>query len=211
MICIFFILRIRNSKPKIINEGITIVDDFFNKLVRELEKRYFPNVKYYRDDKDDAAVHYAVELFNNGVDSYDMLISKLSKYCKDTKENIESIVKEFIIFEKKINETIFPEQYKDYADAECSFTYDSLQDFEQALRDFDGSYDTKNLPWGDLMCIGGKKYLLTEYGGFEDSYMIFTNIDNDNDYFHVNYTPKTSNAGKPTTPFRFYDIEDYTE
>ena len=77
-------------------EAIKIVDDFFNKLAKEIDKKYFPDVKYYRDDEDDTAVHYAIELFNNGVTSYDKLISKLSKHCKDTKENIHKIVKKYI-------------------------------------------------------------------------------------------------------------------
>jgi hypothetical protein len=69
--------------------------DFF-KLAGEIDKKYFPDVKYYRDDKDDTAVHYAIEIFNNGISGYDTLINKLAKHCKDTKENIHNIVKKHI-------------------------------------------------------------------------------------------------------------------
>jgi len=81
-----------------INEKKSIekVDDFFNKLANDIDKKYFPDVKFYRDDKNDEAAHYAIELFNNGASTYDKLISKLSKHCKDTKENIHKIVSKYI-------------------------------------------------------------------------------------------------------------------
>jgi hypothetical protein len=86
---------IKESKTE--SKGIKkIKDDFFNKLASDIDKKYFPDVKYYRDDKDDTAVHYAIELFNNGVSGYDTLINKLSKHCKDTKENIHKIVSKYI-------------------------------------------------------------------------------------------------------------------
>lgn len=76
--------------------SIQTVTDFFNKLVSELDKVYFPGVKYYRDSKEDTEVHYAVELFNNGVLTYTKLIERLAKSCKDTKENIHKIVSKHI-------------------------------------------------------------------------------------------------------------------
>jgi len=74
-----------------------IVSDFFNKLASEIDKTYFPNVKYYRDDKNCTKVHYAIELFNNGCLTYQKLIKKLSLACKDTETNIETIVSKYII------------------------------------------------------------------------------------------------------------------
>ena len=73
-----------------------IVDDFFNKLVKELDNKYFPSVKFFRDDKNDTKLHYAVELFNNGIITYDKLIDKISVCSKETKQNIHLIVSKYI-------------------------------------------------------------------------------------------------------------------
>jgi hypothetical protein len=85
---------IKESKKE--SKPIKTVSDFFNKLAEDIDKKYFTDVKYYGDDKDDAAVHYAIELFNNGASTYVALINKLSKHCKDTKENIHKIVSKYI-------------------------------------------------------------------------------------------------------------------
>ena len=74
-----------------------LVNDFFNKLAIEIDKTYFPNVSYYRDNKDNADAHYTIELFNNGCLTYTKLIDKLSKSCKDSKENIKTIVEKYVI------------------------------------------------------------------------------------------------------------------
>lgn len=76
--------------------SIQLVENFFNKLTNDLDKRYFPDVKYYHDNEDDADVHYTVELFNNGCLTYDNLIYRLAYSCKDTKVNIHNIVKEYV-------------------------------------------------------------------------------------------------------------------
>jgi len=73
-----------------------IVEDFFNKLAIEIDKKYFPDVKYYGDDKNCAAVHYSIELFNNGCLTYENLIKRLSKSCKTTTDEIKLIVDKFI-------------------------------------------------------------------------------------------------------------------
>lgn len=74
------------------NKGIQLVPDFFIKAAQEIDKKYFPELKYYRDDDNCAAVHYALECFSNGVYGYHVLIYKLSKACNDTPENIHSII-----------------------------------------------------------------------------------------------------------------------
>lgn len=80
-----------------INESIEkIEDDFFNKFTSEIDKKYFPNVKFYMDDINDLKVHQTIENFNNGVLGYDEMINRLSKYCKDTHENIHNIASKFI-------------------------------------------------------------------------------------------------------------------
>jgi hypothetical protein len=76
-----------------------LTNDFFNKLAKELDTKYFADVKYYKDDKNCAKVHYAIELFNNGCLTYTALINCLSKNCKDSKDNIHAIVKNYVIFE----------------------------------------------------------------------------------------------------------------
>lgn len=73
-----------------------IAEDFFNKLASELDKKYFPDLKYYRDNEDCAKIHYAIELFNNGCLTYDKLIKKISSYSKDSCLNIHNIVSKYI-------------------------------------------------------------------------------------------------------------------
>jgi len=73
-----------------------IVSDFFNKTAQAIDKKYFPSVKYYRDDKDCTDVHYTIELFNNGCLTYNDLIKRLAKSCKETHQNIHSIVSKYI-------------------------------------------------------------------------------------------------------------------
>lgn len=87
-------LTYKNMKTK--TKHIKIVSDFFNKLVGELDKKYFPDVKYYRDNAKTTEIHRTVELFNNGVLTYDKLIQRLSDNCGETKENIHAIVSNFI-------------------------------------------------------------------------------------------------------------------
>lgn len=72
------------------------VDDFHNKVCHEIDKTYFPEVKFYHDNKNTIKIHYDVECFSNGVLTYPKLISKLSTHTKDTKENIHKIVSKYI-------------------------------------------------------------------------------------------------------------------
>lgn len=78
-----------------------IVDNFFNKLVNELDSKYFPDLKYFRDDDKCAQVHYNVELFNNGCITYNKLITVISTQCNETRENIEQIVDKYIMFDEE--------------------------------------------------------------------------------------------------------------
>lgn len=77
---------------------MTLKPDFFNSLASEIRSKYFPEVKYYRDDKKCEKASYSIELFNNGCLTYSKLIDSLSKNCNDTKENISAIVDKFITF-----------------------------------------------------------------------------------------------------------------
>lgn len=73
-----------------------IVPDFFNKLAREIDAKYFPEVKYYGDNKNTVNIHRAIELFNNGCLTYPKLIKKLAISCSDTEKNIHNIVSKHI-------------------------------------------------------------------------------------------------------------------
>lgn len=72
------------------------VEEFFNKLAKEIDKTYFPDVVYYHDNKKCALVHYAIELFNNGCLTYHELVKRLAKNCNEKTEVIHSIVSQYI-------------------------------------------------------------------------------------------------------------------
>ncbi len=94
-----------------------IVNDFFNKACSDIDKKYFPDVKYYRDTKETAAIHYAVELFNNGVIGYNELLDKVSLACKVTHEEIYTILSKHIEFENlefKFVNGVFHYKIKDF-------------------------------------------------------------------------------------------------
>lgn len=75
---------------------IRIVSDFFNKVCGEIDAKYYPNVKYYMDNKNTAKIHRTVELFNNGCLGYATLIERLANSCNDTNANIHEIVSKHI-------------------------------------------------------------------------------------------------------------------
>jgi hypothetical protein len=75
-----------------------IKTDFYNNAQSELDAKYFPNVKYYRDNENCAKLHYQTELFNNGCLAYDKYINTVAKLCKDTGDNIKEIVNRHIKF-----------------------------------------------------------------------------------------------------------------
>jgi hypothetical protein len=74
-----------------------LVQDFYNKVLSELDKIYFPNVKYYMDDKKCAKLHYTTELFNNGCLDYETYIKRISKLCGDSETKIKEIVDKYIL------------------------------------------------------------------------------------------------------------------
>ena len=73
-----------------------LVDNFYNKLAEKIRKDFFPNVEFYRDDKQCEKACYVIELFNNGAVNYKYLINYLSLICKTSDESMHEIVKEFI-------------------------------------------------------------------------------------------------------------------
>lgn len=77
-----------------------LVENFYNKIVNELDSKYFPNLEYYRDNKHCERLHYNTELFNNGCLSYKQYIKRIAKNCNDSKYNIKKIVDKHILKEK---------------------------------------------------------------------------------------------------------------
>lgn len=74
-----------------------LVNDFFNKVVKCLDNKYFPEVSYYRDSKNTISIHHNTELFSNGCLMYGDYIKHIARACKDTEENIEKLLSEFIL------------------------------------------------------------------------------------------------------------------
>ena len=77
---------------------IHTVDDFYNKVAKEIRGTYFPtenhgltdNPKYWESTK-------AMEDFNNSLITYRTFISRLAKSCNDTNYNINNIVEKYIV------------------------------------------------------------------------------------------------------------------
>ena len=63
----------------------------FNGLTKELDS-YFPQVKYYHDNKNTQKIHYNCELFNNGCISLQRVTRILAKIVKETEERVEQII-----------------------------------------------------------------------------------------------------------------------
>ena len=64
----------------------------YNGLVTELDSTYFPQVKYYHDNKSTQKIHRNCELFNNGCLSLQEITKRLAKTVKETEEKIEQII-----------------------------------------------------------------------------------------------------------------------
>lgn len=76
--------------------SIKTVPDFFNKLAGDIDKTYFPDVKYYRDNKHTTKIHYAIELFNNGCLTYEKLIQRLTYHTRETRKKMHQKVFKYI-------------------------------------------------------------------------------------------------------------------
>ena len=64
----------------------------YNGLVTELDSTYFPQVKYYHNNKGTQKIHYACELFNNGCATLQKTAKTIAKITKETEEKIEQII-----------------------------------------------------------------------------------------------------------------------
>ena len=76
---------------------IRTVNDFFNKAATDIRERFFPNVKYYRDDENCTAATYAIELFNNGCLTYRAFIGRLAKACNSNNATIHNVIEKHIV------------------------------------------------------------------------------------------------------------------
>lgn len=76
---------------------IHTVNDFFNKAAAEMRAKYFPDVKYYKDDEKCTAATYAIELFNNGCLTYRAFIGRLAKACNTNNATIHNMIEKHIV------------------------------------------------------------------------------------------------------------------
>lgn len=76
---------------------IRTVEDFFNKAATDIRATFFPDVKYYRDDKNCEAATYAIELFNNGCLTYRAFIGRLAKACNTNNATIHNRIEKYIV------------------------------------------------------------------------------------------------------------------
>ena len=75
-----------------------VTDNFFNQLATNIRKTYFANeIHGYTNNKQYWNATAVMEQFNNGCLTYKQLITKLAKNCNETKQNIHSIVKNYIV------------------------------------------------------------------------------------------------------------------
>ena len=73
------------------------VENFFNKVASEIRSTYFPNEDHGRtENKNYWKATVTMENFSNGVLSYDKLIDRLSKSCKETPNKIHEIVSKYV-------------------------------------------------------------------------------------------------------------------
>lgn len=77
---------------------IHIVDDFYNKVARELRTNYFPNENHgCTENENYHKTTHTLEMFNNGCLTYRQLIGRLSKSCKETTEKMHKTVSKNVI------------------------------------------------------------------------------------------------------------------
>jgi hypothetical protein len=136
-------------------KSMKLVNDFFNKFASAIDAKYFPNVKRYHDNKDCVDVHYAIELFSNGVSEYDTMLQNISDAVKDDKNNIHEIASKFVEdfgdykynknkktddFSKKITDSWIADKVGDYLE----FTEDKY--YKMSKKEFDDTIEDDYYP-----------------------------------------------------------------
>lgn len=76
--------------------GRKLVDDFYNKASTKLMGLYFPDVKYHRDNETSQKMTYELELYNNGVTNWNVMLDKIAKLVNTPFNKIESDLNEFL-------------------------------------------------------------------------------------------------------------------
>lgn len=79
-------------------------EDFYNKVMPDIKSTYFPTVNVLASDKEYKSriyqryskVKYQVELFHNGCLVYNQFINKLSTLCKDSENNIHTLISKYV-------------------------------------------------------------------------------------------------------------------
>lgn len=102
------------------------VNDFYNKLVSEIRSTYFSTENpVYSENRKYHSAKYAIELFNNGCLTLNILINKLSKNCIESKENIEKIVNKYFISTELIQEA--EKEVRAYSEADIIYIDNPIQ------------------------------------------------------------------------------------
>ena len=71
--------------------------EFFNTVAADIRAKFFPEVKYYRDNENCTKATYAIELFNNGALTYRTFIGRLAKACNTNNATIHNMVEKYIV------------------------------------------------------------------------------------------------------------------
>lgn len=104
-----------------------LINDFYNKVVTELHKTYFPTVKYLKDNKQGAKLCYVVECFSNGVLGYDELIVNLAINCEDNRPvYLHLLISKFVLDFEGFEPNIFVEYHREPTKAEIKFGYGAI-------------------------------------------------------------------------------------
>lgn len=75
---------------------MTLTENFYNKVAKELMQDYFPTIKWHRDNFASQKAMYNLELFNNGCLAYNTLVKKLAKYCMTEKKEIKTLLSKYL-------------------------------------------------------------------------------------------------------------------
>ena len=76
---------------------IHTTDNFYNKVVEDLDKTYFPDPETRFRLERYSKAKYAVELFNNGCLTYRKLVGRVAKSCQTSTYDIHKLISKHIM------------------------------------------------------------------------------------------------------------------